>query len=183
MESEIQRTINGTLGRREVPVTHGAQRATESPSAVVARCAAEFQRSGVLAALEFLNGRTRFRYTGVYHAEPPILRNIHLFDRENPHLNVSGDVAQLDETYCGITRTTNAPFETSNALHDARLRTHAARESVLSYSGVPIRLDNRGPWGSLCHFDVRPRLLSPAELHILEAAAPLFARWLAEAGG
>ena len=182
MDSEIQSTKTVALGWANEPLTPRAPRAAEPLSAVMAQCAAEFHRSGVLAALEFLNGRTRFRYTGVYHAEPPILRNVHLFDRENPRLNVSGDVAQLDETYCGITRTTNAPFATSNALHDARLRTHAARESVLSYSGVPIRVDNLGPWGSLCHFDVRPRLLSPTELHILQAAAPLFARWLADTG-
>ena len=179
----MDREIERLMGRPPLPMPRNNTRVVASLASVVTQCAAELQRSGVLAALAFLNERTRFRYTGVYHADPPLLRNVQLFDRENPRLNVSGDVAQLDETYCGITRTTNAPFATSNALHDARLRTHAARESVISYSGVPIRLDNRGPWGSLCHFDVRPRLLSPAELHILEAAAPLFARWLAEAGG
>lgn len=173
----MDREIERPMGRPPLPTQIVA-----SLASVVTQCAAELQRSGVLAALAFLNERTRFRYTGVYHADPPVLRNVQLFDRENPRLNLSGEVVQLDETYCGMTRETNAPVTIADSLQDPRLRAHAARESVLSYGGVPIRLNNGRPWGTLCHFDVRPRLLSPAELHILEAAAPLFARWLTETG-
>src|SRR5690349_7006368 len=43
---------------------------------------------GPKGALEFLNARTRYRFTGIYHAEPPLLRNLFLFDRENPSLHV-----------------------------------------------------------------------------------------------
>ena len=182
MDREIERTMSRTRGRADPPMRQDSAHEVASLASVVTECAAELQGVGVLAALEFLNGRTRFRYTGVYHADPPLLRNLHLFDRENPRLNVSGDVSLLDETYCGITRATNAPFTTSDALHDARLHAHAARESVLSYCGVPIRLENGRPWGTLCHFDVRPRLLSSGESRVLEATAPLFARWLAETG-
>jgi hypothetical protein len=149
---------------------------------VVARCAAALQAGGILAALRFLNARTRFRYTGIYGADPPVLRNLHLFDRENPELNLSGDVAPLSETYCGITYGTNAPFATADALGDPRLHTHAARESVLSYCGVPLREDSGRPRGSLCHFDVRPRLAPATEQRTLETVAPLLLRWLAETG-
>lgn len=133
-----------------------------------------------MGALRFLNGRTRYRYTGLYHAEPPVLRNVHLFDRENPTLNVSGELKPLHETYCAITRETDSAFRTPDALVDARLVAHPARESILSYCGVPLHLGDGPPWGSLCHFDVRPRLLSTQELQVLEGVAPLFARWLAE---
>ena len=178
----MDREIERPMGRPPLPMPRNSTQIVASLASVVTQCAAELQRSGVLAALAFLNERTRFRYTGVYHADPPVLRNVQLFDRENPHLNLSGAVVQLGETYCGITRETNAPVTIADSLQDPRLRAHAARESVLSYVGVPIRLNNGRPWGTLCHFDVRPRLLAPAELHILEAAAPLFARWLTETG-
>ena len=57
---------------------------------------------GPVAALGYLNARVRFRYTGIFHPEPPLLRNFHLFDRENPTLNVSGNVIALVDGYCGL---------------------------------------------------------------------------------
>jgi GAF domain-containing protein len=146
----------------------------------------EFERvltlSGIHGALRFLNARTRFRFTGVYRADPPLLRNLHLFDRENPTLNVSGNVSPLADTYCAITCATDWPFSTPDAPRDARLTGHAALNSVLCYAGVPIRLDGGCVFGTLCHFDVRPRLIPPGELTVLERVAPLVARWLSEHG-
>lgn len=153
---------------------------TASDARVVAQCSLALASGGLLAALRVLNERTRFRFTGVYRAEPPMLRNVELFDRENPTLNVSGESTPLAETYCGITCGGGAPFSTPDAQRDARLAMHAARDSVLSYGGVPIRMDSGIPWGTLCHFDVRPRLLPPAELAVLESVAGVIARWLRE---
>jgi GAF domain-containing protein len=161
---------------------HGIDVAAGATSAH-ATCAAHFARllhgRGLPAALGYLNERTRYRFTGLYRAEPPLLHNVALFDRENPDLDGSGAVAKLDETYCSITRRTGSPFSTDDALHDARLTTHAARDSVLCYSGVPIRLGNGLAWGTLCHFDLRPRLLPPDELAVLASVAPVVAEWLA----
>lgn len=133
---------------------------------------------GLRGALGYLNGRTRFRFTGVYRMEPEILRTIELFDRENPTLKVSGDIAPLRETYCGIACRTEAPFSTPDALADARLLTHAARQSIISYVGVPIRRPSGAVWGTLCHFDNRPRLIPGDEPHVLEACSRLIACWL-----
>ena len=153
---------------------------TESIAAITIGCERSLRDKGIIGALRYLNVRTRYRYTGLYHADPPMLRNVQLFDRENPLLNVSGEVTPLKDTYCGVVLKTNSPFRTADALEDAHLVGHPARESVLSYCGVPVRSANGLPWGSLCHFDVRPRLLSAREAQILEAAAPLFARWLSD---
>ena len=131
-------------------------------------------------ALRFLNGRTRFRFTGIFEVDPPALRNIRLIDRENPGVNVSGAVATVDVGYCGIACSTGAPFVTANAGKDSRLRTHPARSSMMSYAGVPLRLASGVVWGTLCHYDVRPRLLPPSELSLLEAAAPRVAGWVAQ---
>jgi GAF domain-containing protein len=137
------------------------------------RCATLLAADGPVAVLSYLNARTRFRFTGLYRAEPPLLRNLHLFDRENPRLNVSGADVPLEETNCAITCAGARPFHTSDARTEARLVAHAACESVLSYGGVPIRLESGVVCGTLCHFDVRPRLLGRGELEVLETVAPL----------
>lgn len=142
---------------------------------VAGSCAQLLSTDGPLAALRFLNERTRFRFTGVYRAEPPLLRNVHLYDRENPTLNVSGDVSRLDDTYCAIVWGGDRPFATADAPLDTRLVAHASRESIRSYCGVPIRHESGSVFGTLCHFDVRPRLLSPTEIEVLTLAASCFA--------
>ena len=137
------------------------------------------QTAGVIAALGYLNARARFRYTGIFRPEPPLLRNIRLFDRENPTIDGSGIVIALIDGYCGIACSTNAPFATSDSLSDPRLGSHPAREAMRSYAGVPIRIAGT-VWGTLCHYDMRPRLIPATELPVLEQAMPLFADWVRE---
>ena len=161
------------LGDRELSRSAGLR------SVCATRVARVLQERGLHAALAFLNERTRYRFTGLYQADPPVLRNVGLFDRENPRIDVSGAVTKLDETYCAITASTAAPFSVQDARSDQRLVTHAARDSVLCYAGVPIRLGNGRAWGSLCHFDMRPRLLVREELDILASVAEVMPEWLA----
>jgi GAF domain-containing protein len=150
---------------------------------VVREVLARLDEDGALAALAWLNARTRFRFTGLYRAQPPVLRNLYLVDRENPTLNVSGEVCPLDETYCAITCARDGDFATFDARRDARLVGHPARRSVISYAGVPVRVAGGRVWGTLCHYDLRPRLLPPTELAHLDAVAPVFAAWLADHDG
>lgn len=157
-------------------------RPTMPPAHTVAAVESRLRERGPLAALEYLNARTRFRFTGLYHAQAPLLRNLYLVDRENPEVNVSGAICPLDETYCAITCAREAAFATRDATRDARLVAHPARDSVISYAGVPLRLAGGRAWGTLCHFDLRPRLLPPAEHALLDSVAPLFVRWLLEHG-
>ena len=129
------------------------------------------QLAGMRGALALLNARTRFRFTGVYRLEPPMLRNVHLYDRENPSLNVSGDINTLRETYCSIVAASSAPFDTADATVDSRLADHPARATVVSYLGVPIRSAEGRVWGTLCHFDARRRLIPLEEVPVLEWVA------------
>lgn len=151
--------------------------ATRAGDALVREVERALASHGLGAAIALLNARTRFRYTGVYRAEPPRLHNLCLHDRENPALNVSGDMHPIEATYCSIVCATGQAFETPDAPNDPRLRGHAALETVLSYVGVPLRRPSGVPWGVLCHWDPRPRLLSPRESEVLSQVAPLLARW------
>ena len=126
-----------------------------------------------------LNSRTRYRFTGVYRVDPPNLRNLYLFDRENPALSLGGETVPLERTYCGIVAATRTPFLSENASTDPRLADHCARDSVVSYIGVPIRNTDGRVFGTLCHYDVRPRMLPANELTILESTARYISAWLA----
>jgi len=175
MEMEVQRTS------RVLEIPGFPVRDADATAAVVAAMAMCLQDRGAAGALEFLNGRTRYRFTGIYRADPPFLRNVFLHDRENPALELtSGAVTTIDQTYCGIVVANEIEFTTGDAAVDARLTEHPARGSVISYAGVPLRLASGRAWGTLCHFDVRPRLLLGAELAILHAAAPMLMSWLRE---
>jgi len=125
--------------------------------------------------LRQLNARTRFRFTGLYRVDPPLLHNLHLYDRENPELNLAGECSVLVDTYCALIADDACPFTTADSSTDLRLVMHGARESVRSYCGVPIRSAGGLVWGTLCHYDVRPRLAPRVELATLEHVATLLA--------
>lgn len=137
------------------------------------RCVAD---GGWRDALRFLNARTRYRFTGAYRVDPPFLRNISLYDRENPAVRLLGDIHLLRETYCSIVRVTRAPFATADAPRDDRLESHPARGRFMSYCGVPLKAAGGAVWGVLCHFDLRPRTIPRAEVPLLEAAAHVMGR-------
>jgi GAF domain-containing protein len=139
----------------------------------------ELRERGVRAALAWLNARVPHRFTGIYRFDPPILRNVRLFDRENPTLDIVSD-APLRETYCSIIGETGHAFAVTDALHDERVRDHPARTSVLSYCGVPLRDDSGVAFGTLCHFDLVAGSAHPDEIRILEAVAPLLVGALRE---
>lgn len=149
---------------------------TEQPPLDVERvCASLLAKGSLTSMLRALNERTRFRFTGLYRVDPPLLRNLFLYDRENPTLNVSGGVSSLEDTYCALVWSEDRPFATPNSASEPRLAAHAARERVQSYCGVPIRSVSGLVWGTLCHHDVRPRLLPRWENLVLERVAALLA--------
>lgn len=135
-------------------------------------------RSGLHDALRHLNGRARFRYTGLYRFERPVLIIESLYDRENPSLQHCGEIRQLEGTFCSIVLATGRPFVTAHASADPLLEKYSARQIANSYSGVPIRTRGGLVAGVLCHYDFRPRLLPLGELQIMEAVTPHLAPYL-----
>lgn len=130
-------------------------------ASVIGRCGATLASAGVTAVLSLLNRRTRFRFTGMYQADHPVLRNVALFDRENPALLLAGGTIPL----AGIR---------------SAVAGSAAPCASRSYAVAPIRMRSGREWGALCHFDFRPRLLPSTELAILHGAAALVAVWLTD---
>jgi len=142
----------------------------------VAEPAAQFASlmaaKGLHSALQYLNSRTRHRFTGVYRITPPTLQNLCLFDRENPTVRV-GSETPLSATYCSITGADRQPFAVQNSLDNEALVSHPARANVISYCGVPLLSADGTSWGTLCHFDLRPRIVPVGEIPLMEMLAPL----------
>ena len=123
-------------------------------------------------ALRFLNSRTPHRFTAMYRFEPPTLKNLMLFDSYAPDVT-KGDDAPMVETYCAIVGQTARSFTTEDARRDDRVRSHPARNTVISYCGVLLRDAEGKPFGTLCHFDLVPSDVPVHEMPLMEAAAPL----------
>lgn len=133
---------------------------------------------GILAALRFLNSRVRHRFTAVSAFDSMMLREIYVFDRKNPTTLSSGTAQLLVETYGAVVYRRKQPFHTDNSLQDGRLLFHASRVTVLSYVGVPIRLESGEMWGVLSHYDREPIVAPFGEAELLEQVVPSLARWL-----
>ena len=130
------------------------------------------KRATLRATLAKLNERTRYRFTGVYRLVPPMLENVCLFDRENPTLNVSGDIHLLKDTYCAIVQATGESFQTADSGNDERIAQHPARDRIISYCGIPLHVEG-AVRGVLCHYDSRPRLTPKGELEFLATIEPI----------
>ena len=154
----------------------GAAAAAQWLDATVARFTERLDRDGLHTALGYLNSRTRFRYTGAYRFAPPLLQSIEIFDRENPALALCAEVA-MDTTYCSIVGAHDAALSVEDAASDNRVRTHRARDQFAAYCGVPLHDEDGRPFGSLCHYDPRPRIGSCEHIELLERVAPLVASY------
>lgn len=142
---------------------------------IVARFSQLLRDQGLHAALGFLNARTRHRFTGVYRFDPPLLRSVCLFDRENPLLRTAVDTL-MRETYCSLVGASQSPMVISDSHLDSRVQRHPALHGVRAYQGVPLVDDGGACVGSLCHWDPRPRLVPEEEIPLLERVAPLVSR-------
>jgi len=134
---------------------------------------------GLHAALDVLNRRTPFRFTGVYRFDGDMLRNVALFDRWAPDSSEGAD-APMHEAFCAITGRLDAPLEVTDGATDPR-HPWMQQNAVRSYCGTPIHDGEGQAIGTLCHFDLQPCQAISSELPLLAQAATLFAPLLASA--
>ena len=127
-------------------------------------------RDGLHGALQYLNGRTPYRYTGVYQFDGDTLRNVMLFDRWDPELK-SGADAPMRETFCAIVLQQGDGLEVSDGGTDDRFPWMSGN-AVVCYCGALIRDDQGQAFGTLCHFDLQRCDPPQSELALLRAAAP-----------
>ncbi|WP_400191998.1 hypothetical protein [Hymenobacter sp. B81] len=152
------------------------QSAADSQQPEIQAFASILHTRGVHAALQFLNGRTPHRYTGVFRFDGDVLRNEALFDRYQPE-QLKGADAPMQATYCSLVGRQQAPLEINDATTDARVK-GIIETPVVSYCGVLIRDAAGKAFGTLCHYDMQRCQERTTDLPLLEAAAQLLYRQL-----
>jgi hypothetical protein len=125
---------------------------------------------GLYAALGYLNGRTPFRFTGVYRFDGETLRNVKLYDRWEPTGETGAD-APMQETFCAIVRQQGDGLQVSDGRSDERFPWMQAN-AVVCYCGALIRDGDGDPFGTVCHFDLQRCEPPKSELDLLRGAAP-----------
>jgi GAF domain-containing protein len=129
--------------------------------------------NGARDALAYLLSLSDYRFIGIFRFQDGKANAAIHYDRENPSVMNATEVPDT-ATYCCYVRDGNGVFTTANALTDARLEQHPARETVLAYCGVPVMDPSGNLLGTLCHYDLVPR--DPAQLDmelLLQAAVAL----------
>ena len=126
---------------------------------------------GLRGALEWLNARTTYRYTGVYRLEDKAMRMVAMFDRNGEDATAL-TVIPFGDSFCQFVMR-DGVFNTTHAAEDSRLDGHVYRDIVASYFGLPLASSPGEFYGTLCHFDVVPKVVDDAEIEFLYSAAPV----------
>jgi len=104
-----------------------------------------------------------------------MLRNVILFDVQDPHL-LRGEDVPMQASYCALLEEDEAgtlEFDDPRSDPPSMERSHLT--PVVSYSGV-LLVDAAGqPFGSLCHYDLKPCQPRTSDLALLRALAPQLA--------
>ena len=127
---------------------------------------------GIRAAISYVNSLTTHRFTSFFRFEGETLKNVFFFDRLHPETQTCEEIP-VQASYCVFVRDSGAPFSTANSLDDRRVIAHVKRTSIQSYCGVPL-LDRDGKmFGTICHFDLLPGVISNENVELLERMAGL----------
>lgn len=130
----------------------------------------------VHGALAFLNSLTEHRFTSLYRFDEDTLRNVYFYDRCAPDVTRTPDLP-VAASYCVFVRNNRGTFSVVDAIADDRVDGHPKQHDVQAYCGVPL-LDGTGRlFGTVCHFDLEPRAISPDNIDLMEAMAPMLQRY------
>jgi hypothetical protein len=135
--------------------------------------AIEFERllnhEGLWEALRFLNMRIPYRFTGVYRYEGTMLRNVVLFDQNDPAVKHGDDFPMIDAP-CARVGDHGGQLVVVDFVTDPRfLRSFAP---IVSYCGALIRNLDGSDFGTICHFDIKPCQTSLTHAALLKRVAP-----------
>ena len=132
---------------------------------------------GVRGALAWLNSRTQYRYTALYLVDGTVLKNIYVFDRNDPTDKPYTDTP-INEAYCNLVMDTEQAIIVTDALHDARTARHSYSAAIRSFCGFPLQRADGSACGALCHFDDQPLEIDASERAMLDIAGKVLGRAL-----
>jgi GAF domain-containing protein len=133
---------------------------------------ARINKDGLWAALRWLNARVPYRYSAVFAFDRDMLRSLCLVDKTDPSITRCPD-QPITESYCLYVQRTSTRFSVEEALVDPRVTDHPKRASYQCYYGVPLFSTDGKILGTICHFDIMPRAVTPQIAETLDQLAPL----------
>jgi CheY-like chemotaxis protein len=163
-----EETSQAQPGRVSVPPA-GPSRAAVLAGLLKARAA----RNDMRGMLQLLNATGPFRYTSILRFDGAQLSGVWTFDREQPDSDSFPVDKKIPDSYCALVLASGAPVSIPDVSTQPSLSQHPARHTVLSYCGVPLRRADESFFGTLCHFDVVPRLFVESTVKRLEETALL----------
>lgn len=131
------------------------------------------ERQDIRAAVIFLNGLTTHRFTALYRFDHENLQNLCVYDRENPDQEALMPDIPIMASYCVFVRNHASLFAVTESLQDERLLEHPKQQLIQSYCGVPLLDEDGKMFGTICHFDFRPRAISDTNVELMEKVAQL----------
>jgi CheY-like chemotaxis protein len=134
---------------------------------------ARAERKDMRGLLQLLNATGPFRFTSILRFDGENLASVWTFDREAPDADSFPIDKTVAQSYCSLVRESDATVSIPDVALVPSLQQHPARHSVLSYCGVPLRREDASLYGTLCHFDVAPRLFADSTVKRLEETAVL----------
>ncbi|RZJ01679.1 MAG: hypothetical protein EOP39_23440 [Rubrivivax sp.] len=135
------------------------------------------KEGGLMGGLTWLNRRVPHRYTVVYRFDGEAFYTIALVDKLGEPMPDLFVRVPFEDSFCqfsiGI-----GQFKTADSVKDQRLDGHLHQATVQSYVGLPLTRPLVGLYGTFCHLDLVPQVISDTEFAFLQQAAPLVAEHL-----
>lgn len=123
------------------------------------------------AILADVGGKSQCRFTSLLRfADDNTLSSVWTYDRENPGSDPFPLGLPIEASYCVLVRATNEAIAIENATTDRRVATHAKRDELASYIGVPLLRSDGAMFGTLCSYDAQPKTFDVRVRQALEAA-------------
>ena len=134
---------------------------------------------GLEAGLKWLNSRVPHRLTASYKLVDQAMCSTAIVDKLY-QANVSDlAVVPLQDSFCQFAMN-DGQFIAQNTGEDGdpRLKGHPYKGVLNSYVGLPLMINQRTMYGTLCHFDNSPIQLPDEEFEFLQHVAQLLPRYL-----
>jgi CheY-like chemotaxis protein len=135
--------------------------------------------SSLREALARVNAASRCRYTSLLRfAEDNTLTSIWTYDRERPRSDPFPIGLPIHASYCVLVRDSGAMAVIEDARRDPRVATHAKRNELARYIGVPLFRSDGTMFGTLCCYDSEPHAVDQTIRDAVAAAAREIEPWL-----
>ena len=138
-------------------------------------------QGGVRAMLTAINEHMPHRFAALFLIDDPWLKQRYFVDALAPDQEEPGEPIPITASYCAFVRSERETFTMEDALFDQRVATHPKRFTIRSYCGVPLTDKWDKVYGTICVFDTEPHPVPTPMVEMMEAVAPILARYLSEA--